>query len=70
MPQNLALATNKIQNQLQNMHSGIQVLTWQWHQPYLIKLIKIKQQRRQGLRSESMNNILEVPKTKRKTFAS
>ena len=27
MPQNLALATNKIQNQLKNMHSGIQVLT-------------------------------------------
>ena len=38
--------------------------------PYLIKLIKIKQQRRQGLRSGSINNILEVPKTKRKTFAS
>ena len=28
---------------------------------YLIKLIKIKQQRRQGLRSENINNILEVP---------
>ena len=38
--------------------------------PYLIKLIKIKQQRRQGLRSGNINNILEVPKTKRKTFAS
>ena len=37
---------------------------------YLIKLIKIKQQRRQGLRSENINNILEVSKTKRKTFAS
>ena len=37
---------------------------------YLIKLIKIKQQRRQGLRSENINNILEVPKMKRKTFAS
>ena len=38
--------------------------------PYLIKLIKIKQQRRQGLRSGNINNILEVPETKRKTFAS
>ena len=37
---------------------------------YFIKLIKIKQQRRQGLRSENRNNILEVPKMKRKTFAS
>ena len=37
---------------------------------YLIKLIKIKQQGRQGLRSANMNNILEVPRTKRKTFAS
>ena len=26
MPQSLTLATNKIQNQLQNMHPGIQVL--------------------------------------------
>ena len=38
--------------------------------PYLIKLIKMKQQRIQGLRSGNTNNILEVPKTKRKTFAS
>ena len=37
--------------------------------PYLIKLIKIKQQRRQGLRSGNINSILEVPETKRKTFA-
>ena len=37
---------------------------------YLIKLIRIKQQRRQGLRSENINNILEVPKMKRKTFTS
>ena len=37
---------------------------------YLIKVMKIKQQGRQGLRSANMNNILEVPKTKRKTFAS
>ena len=37
---------------------------------YLIKLTKIRQQRRQGLRSENMNNILEIPKTKRKTFPS
>ena len=36
---------------------------------YLSKLITIKQQRRQGLRSENMENILEVPRTKRKTFA-
>ena len=37
---------------------------------YLINLIKMKQQRRHGLRSENTNNILEVPETKRKTFAS
>ena len=30
---------------------------------YLIKLIKIKQEGRQGLRSANMNNILEVPRT-------
>ena len=36
---------------------------------YLIELIKIKQQARQGLRLASMNNILHVPKMKRKTFA-
>ena len=33
------------------------------------KLIKIKQQARQGLRSANMNNILDIPKMKRKTFA-
>ena len=37
---------------------------------YLSKLITIKQQRRQGLRSGIMENILEVPRTKRKMFAS
>ena len=37
---------------------------------YLTKVIKIKQQARQGLRSANMNNILDVPKMKRKTFAS
>ena len=37
---------------------------------YLMKLITLKQQRRQGLRSENANNIMEVPKTKRRTFAS
>ena len=37
---------------------------------YLTKLIKIKQQIRQGLRSANINNILDVPKMKRKTFAS
>ena len=36
---------------------------------YLIKLIKIKQQGRQGLKSANMNNISEVPISKRKTFA-
>ena len=38
-------------------------------QTYLIKLIKVKQQGRQGLRLANMNNIMEVPRTKRKTFA-
>ena len=37
---------------------------------YLIKLIKIKQQGRWRLSSANMNKILEVPRTKRKTFAS
>ena len=37
---------------------------------YLTNLIKIKQQGRQGLRSANMNNILDVPKTKRKTFST
>ena len=37
---------------------------------YLTELIKIKQQARQGLRPANMNNILDVPKMKRKTFAS
>ena len=37
---------------------------------YLIKLIKLKQQCRQGLRSTNMKNILVVTETKRKTFAS
>ena len=36
---------------------------------YLTKLIKIKQQARQELRSADINNILDVPKMKRKTFA-
>ena len=36
---------------------------------YLTELIKIKQQARQGLRLANMNNILDVPKMKRKTFA-
>ena len=37
---------------------------------YLTNQIKIKQQGRQGLRSANMKNILYVPKTNRKTFAT
>ena len=37
---------------------------------YLGKLITIKQQRRQGLRSGNIKDILEVPRTKIKMFAS
>ena len=69
MPQSLTLATNKIQNQLQICTLVFKCLH-AMAPTYLIKLIKIKQQRRQGLRSENINNILEVPKMKRKTFAS
>ena len=37
---------------------------------YLQKLIVKKEQRREGLRSNTKDNLLEVPTTQRKTFTS
>ena len=39
-------------------------------QEYLQEVIVKKEQRREGLRSSTKHNLLEVPTTKRKTFAS